>query len=81
MIKRAVLFSETETMFPNALADEVVEGANKDEEAIFSKSDYEKERIMSALKQTNFNKSKAAKLLQITRKTLYNKINQYQLNV
>ncbi|WP_127137283.1 sigma-54-dependent transcriptional regulator [Flagellimonas oceanensis] len=81
VIKRAVLFSETETMFPNALADEVVEGANKDEEAIFSKSDYEKERIMSALKQTNFNKSKAAKLLQITRKTLYNKINQYQLNV
>lgn len=81
VIKRAVLFSETETMFPNALADEIVEGANKDEEAIFSKSDYEKERIMSALKQTNFNKSKAAKLLQITRKTLYNKINQYQLNV
>ena len=81
VIKRAVLFSETETMFPNALADEVVEGANKDEEAIFSKSDYEKERIMSALRQTNFNKSKAAKLLQITRKTLYNKINQYQLNV
>lgn len=81
VIKRAVLFSEAETMFPNALADEVVEGANKDEEAIFSKSDYEKERIMSALKQTNFNKSKAAKLLQITRKTLYNKINQYQLNV
>ncbi|MBR9855430.1 MAG: sigma-54-dependent Fis family transcriptional regulator [Algicola sp.] len=80
-IKRAVLFSETETMFPNALADEIVEGAKKDEEAIFSKSDYEKERIMSALKQTNFNKSKAAKLLQITRKTLYNKINQYQLNV
>lgn len=80
-IKRAVLFSTTDTMLPNALADEVVEGANNEEEAQFSKSDYEKERILSALKQTNFNKSKAAKLLQVTRKTLYNKINQYQLDV
>ncbi len=81
VIKRAVLFSETETMFPNALAEGVVKSASKYEEANFSKSDYEKDRILSALKQTNFNKSKAAKLLQITRKTLYNKINQYQLNV
>ncbi|MCK0161464.1 sigma-54-dependent transcriptional regulator [Allomuricauda sp. F6463D] len=81
VIKRAVLFSEEETMFPNALADEVVNAVNKHEAANFSKSDYEKERILNALKQTNFNKSKAAKLLQITRKTLYNKINQYQLKV
>ena len=81
VIKRAVLFSPTETMFPNALADEVVDGANKEHEVNFSKSDFEKERILSALKQTNFNKSKAAKLLQVTRKTLYNKINQYQLDV
>lgn len=33
--------------------------------------------IMDALKQTNFNKSKAAKLLNIDRKTLYNKMSQY----
>jgi two-component system response regulator HydG len=81
VIKRAVLFSTTDIMMPNALADEVVEGANNEQEDNFSKSDYEKERILSALKQTNFNKSKAAKLLQVTRKTLYNKINQYQLDV
>ncbi|WP_421813118.1 sigma-54-dependent transcriptional regulator [Flagellimonas sp.] len=81
VIKRAVLFSDTGTMFPNALADKVVKGVNNANEEKFSKSDYEKERILSALKEANFNKSKAAKLLQITRKTLYNKINQYQLNV
>nr|WP_321415813.1 sigma-54 dependent transcriptional regulator [uncultured Allomuricauda sp.] len=81
VIKRAVLFSTTDIMMPNALADDVVEGANVEQEDNFSKSDYEKERILSALKQTNFNKSKAAKLLQVTRKTLYNKINQYQLDV
>jgi two-component system response regulator HydG len=81
VIKRAVLFSETETLFPNALSDEVAQGGNKREEERFSKADFEKERILEALQQTNFNKSKAAQLLQITRKTLYNKINQYQLDV
>ena len=47
----------------------------------FSKADYEKAQILKALKRTNFNKSKAAKLLQVTRKTLYNKINQYNLDL
>ena len=47
----------------------------------FSKSDYEKDQILKALKKTNFNKSQAAKLLQVTRKTLYNKINHYKLDL
>ena len=47
----------------------------------FSKSEFEKDRIIKALKKTNFNKSKAAKLLQVTRKTLYNRINQYNLDL
>ncbi|HEY8388348.1 MAG TPA: sigma-54 dependent transcriptional regulator [Parasegetibacter sp.] len=40
--------------------------------------DAEYEMIVEALKQVNFNKSKAAKLLNIDRKTLYNKMKQYQ---
>ncbi|MGI8951560.1 MAG: sigma-54-dependent transcriptional regulator [Chitinophagaceae bacterium] len=40
--------------------------------------DAEYEMILKALKQANYNKSKAAKILQIDRKTLYNKMNQYQ---
>jgi len=40
--------------------------------------DAEYEMIIEALKQANFNKSKAAKLLNIDRKTLYNKMKQYQ---
>jgi len=40
--------------------------------------DAEFETIMRALRQANYNKSKAAKILQIDRKTLYNKMNQYQ---
>lgn len=43
--------------------------------------DAEYEMIVEALKQTNFNKSKAARFLHIDRKTLYNKMKQYhQLN-
>lgn len=40
--------------------------------------DAEYEMIVEALKQSNFNKTKAAKLLNIDRKTLYNKMKQYQ---
>jgi len=36
------------------------------------------ETIMSVLKMVNFNKKKAAELLKIDRKTLYNKIKNYQ---
>lgn len=41
--------------------------------------DTEYEIILDVLKQTNYNKSKAAQLLNIDRKTLYNKLNQYKL--
>lgn len=81
MIKRAVLFTGGNTVLSSSLAEEIVNGTKSSNTPVFSKSEYEKERILDALKQTNFNKSKAAKLLQITRKTLYNKINQYQLEV
>lgn len=81
MIKRAVLFTNGDTVLASSLADEVVQASQTENTSVFSRAEYEKERILTALKQTNFNKSKAAKLLQITRKTLYNKINQYQLEV
>ena len=40
--------------------------------------DAEYDVILDALKQANFNKSKAAKLLNIDRKTLYNKMKQFK---
>lgn len=40
--------------------------------------DAEYEVILEALKQSNYNKSKAAKLLNIDRKTLYNKMKQFK---
>ena len=41
--------------------------------------DAEYELILSTLKKVKFNKTKAARILQIDRKTLYNKLDQYQL--
>jgi two-component system, NtrC family, response regulator HydG len=41
-------------------------------------SQAEYDTIMNVLKQVNFNKSKAAEILRIDRKTLYNKIKSYE---
>ena len=46
----------------------------------FSLSVNEKEAIVNALARAQNNKSEAAKLLNITRKTLYNKIKLYEIN-
>ena len=43
--------------------------------------DHEKELILSALSQTSNNKSKAAQILGIDRKTLYNKIKYYNIEL
>lgn len=54
---------------PRAVSETTLKGASIDAEY---------EMILRALKKVNFNKSKAAKLLNIDRKTLYNKMKQYQ---
>lgn len=54
---------------PRAASETTLKGASIDAEY---------EMILRALKKVNFNKSKAAKLLNIDRKTLYNKMKQYQ---
>jgi two-component system response regulator HydG len=83
IVKRAVLLTVGDEVKIETLPKEVLQstynGMAKAEN--FSKSDFEKDRIIKALKKTNFNKSKAAKLLQVTRKTLYNKINHYNLDL
>ena len=82
VIKRAVLLTTGDEVLVEALPKEVLQPQEKESVADgFSKSEFEKNRIIKALKKTNFNKSKAAKLLQVTRKTLYNKINHYNLDL
>lgn len=82
VVKRAVLLTTGDEVKIEALPKEVLLPQEKESVAdSFSKSEFEKDRIIKALKKTNFNKSKAAKLLQVTRKTLYNKINHYNLDL
>ena len=82
VIQRAVLLSTTDKVeakvLPSELMSPVLETA---ELGSLSKAEFEKEQIVNALKRTNYNKSKAAKLLQVTRKTLYNRINYYDLDL
>ncbi len=82
VIKRAVLLTVGDEVQISALPKEVL-GANGKAEAPehIKKSEFEKDQIIKALQKTNYNKSKAAKLLQVTRKTLYNRINHYNLDL
>ena len=61
--------AEEATEIPRVISETTLKGASIDAEY---------EMILKALKKVNFNKSKAAKLLNIDRKTLYNKMKQYQ---
>jgi two-component system response regulator HydG len=81
VVKRAVLCTEGAAILPESLPDTLKNGTSKPAASTMSKPEFEKERIMDALKRTNYNKSRAARLLRITRKTLYNKISRYQLEV
>lgn len=78
-VKRATLLTQTDFIESNVLPVEFFQkttSTNGD----FSLSVNEKEAILNALDRTNNNKSEAAKLLKITRKTLYNKLKLYDLN-
>lgn len=79
VIKRAVLLSPTPfvplDVIPREVSSAVKIGAPKN----YSREFNEKALIVSALEEAKYNKSRAAKLLNITRKTLYNKMEHYNL--
>ncbi|MCY2686242.1 sigma-54-dependent transcriptional regulator [Salinimicrobium sp. TH3] len=83
VVKRAVLLSEGDYISSSCLPSEVVAAKEKPEEHDYSlfKNKNEQEMILDALEKTHGNKSKAAKLLSIDRKTLYNKLKQYGINL
>ena len=62
--------------------NEVLFSENTRKETVdFSKESNEKQLILNALKEADFNKTKAAKLLNFTRKTLYNKLEHYKIEL
>ncbi|SRX73294.1 sigma-54-dependent transcriptional regulator [Aequorivita antarctica] len=82
VIKRSVLLTNTALIPLEVIPREVLFSEKTKNETIdFSKESNEKQLILNALKEADFNKTKAAKLLNITRKTLYNKLEHYQIEL
>lgn len=93
IIKRAVLLSKEDLVVAGTLPEEMVGEAaaaapDSGPAAIFADQSgelslkdtshrSEREMIVSTLEKVRFNKSKAAKMLNVDRKTLYNKMKQY----
>ncbi|WP_188049035.1 sigma-54 dependent transcriptional regulator [Flavobacterium sp. GP15] len=78
-IKRATLLSPDDFIEKEVLPVEFFQ-QEKIETTDFSLSENEREAIVEALNRTNHNKTEAAKLLKINRKTLYNKLKLYGIN-
>ncbi len=78
VIRRAVLLTQDDFIERKVLPSEIFE--EQKSQVDFSISGSERETIINALARTQNNKSEAAKLLNINRKTLYNKLNQYGLD-
>ncbi|MFD0863512.1 sigma-54-dependent transcriptional regulator [Sungkyunkwania multivorans] len=80
LIKRATLLEKGNIITTEALPRELLRyGELNAQEQLLSKHDNEKQMILKAMEKTRFNKTKAAKILGVDRKTLYNKIKQYDL--
>ena len=78
-IKRATLLTKGDFVEKEVLPAEFFQN-EENLTTEFSLSENEKETIVEALNKTNNNKTEAAKLLKINRKTLYNKLKLYGLN-
>lgn len=79
-VKRATLLSRGDFIESDVLPVEFFQIQKQSTNGNFSLSENEKEAIIHALSKAQNNKSEAAKLLKITRKTLYNKLKQYNID-
>jgi two-component system response regulator HydG len=81
IIKRSVLLTKSNLIHMEVLPAEMQEALRAESSLSgYAKADEEK-AIRQALEKTNFNKSKAAVLLNIDRKTLYNKLKLYNIDL
>lgn len=82
IIKRATLLAQGSFITPLELGTEPLETHTSCATSMALRNeDAEKEHILEALRQTGNNKSKAAQLLDIDRKTLYNKLKLYNIDL
>ncbi len=78
-IKRATLLATGNLITLAELGNEITSDSGHNREISLRNEKTEREYILEALHQTGNNKSKAAALLKIDRKTLYNKMKLYQI--
>ena len=83
VVKRATLLAKGDFITLQELSDEIkLQPKNEmtqSESFILHNEEIEKQRIINALQQAGHNKTKAAQLLGIDRKTLYNKLKLYNI--
>jgi two-component system response regulator HydG len=80
VIKRATLLNPSKTLEIGSLPAEL-QSEQSNETRNNQKGEAEKNAILEALTLAKGNKCRAAELLGVSRKTLYNKINQFELDV
>ena len=79
-IKRATLLTKGDFIEKAVLPNDLFEIKSTKNDTNFSVFDNEKNLIINALSKTGNNKSETAKLLNINRKTLYNKLKLYNID-
>ena len=81
VVKRATLLASGKLITLNEIPAEIFNPQKKDDQFKLFNEENESELILKVLMSVGYNKSKAARLLKIDRKTLYNKLDLYKIEL